>query len=237
MKLSYRNSPLEAVDTLMETLTLPNSSVFVLGPTDINFYEGVKIHTPEDIWSVNVFCDIFFSIKFNDTNGGETNSSKYGLVYIDNPNRCTGVLYSTDNIVDLAKAFPRAFFAINESHHCFTEGRDYREESLEELLSLSNIALIEPYETPCPREIKETVNCRNWFSKSLAKENIKVYNKDGNFVVVEHKKHKKILEELSGLDILMNDMSEYPQMDNCIQIGANGGKKMELILSEIKRQT
>jgi histidinol-phosphate/aromatic aminotransferase/cobyric acid decarboxylase-like protein len=237
MKLSYQNSPLEAVDKLMDELRVSNSSVFVLGPTDVNFYEGIRVHTPENIWDVNIFCDIFFSIKFHDAEGGEINASKYRLVYIDNPNRCTGVLYPTGDIADLAKAFPKTFFIINESHHYFVEERDYREESVEELLSLGNVALVEPCDPPCLQEVRETVNCRNWFSKSLAKENVKVYNKNGDFVVVKHKKHKKILEELSGLDILMNDMSEYPQMDNCIQIGTNGGKKMELILSEIKRQT
>jgi hypothetical protein len=78
--------------------------------------------------------------------------------------------------------------------------------------------------------------CKDWFSKALVNLGVKVYTEGGKFVVMNHKKSKEILEELSDSDILIKDVSACPQMEDCIQVGIDGGKKMELVLSEIKRR-
>ena len=257
-------------------------NVFVLGPMsqDLNQFipSEVDVHThiPDNIWKVNAFCDVFFPASSTD-NRGEVSESQYDLIYINNPNDSTGVLYSTDDIFDLASTFPNAFFIINESYYDFSERYDFRGKALEEFMLLNNLIIVrkfkprsggdlpsveytlsskwlsnsflKSYDTPSKEEQNMDISkvmreetrvdntCRDWFSKALVDLGVKVYTGNSNFVVVNHKKSKEILEELSNSDILINDMSTYPQMKDCIKVGIGGGRKMELVLSEIRRRT
>lgn len=257
-------------------------SVFVLGPVSEDLRQfmfgeiDVYTHIPDNIWKANVFCDVFFPASSTD-NRGEVSESKYDLIYINNPNDSTGVLYSTDDIFDLASTFPNTFFVINESSHDFSERYDFKGRALGEFMQLNNLviarnfeprswggspsfeytlaskwlnnSLLKTYDNPrkegqnidiskvMREEARVDSTCRNWFSKALVDLGVKVYTGSSNFVVVNHKKSKEILEELSNSDILINDMSTCPQMKDCIKVGIGGGRKMELVLSEIKRRT
>ncbi len=261
-----------ALKNIFDTFLNVGSKVFVLGPTytQIDTFiisNGAKIisHVPKVIWNVNILDELVEPLGISNAD----------IVYINNPNNPTGVLYNIKSIGKLAKMYKSKLFIIDEAYYEFCGetsidlielgniilvrtfskalglaglrlGYTISSDAINRLLSLirngkevnsfaqrAGIVVLDNIES-IRESIKNTISTRNWFCKVISDLGIKVYNTNGNYVVIRHQKYKEIIKNLFESNIIIRDRSTLPQMHDCIRITIGSRNQMEIVLNLIR---
>jgi histidinol-phosphate aminotransferase len=138
--ITVYNGSDSALKNIFDAFLTKGSKVFVLGPTytQINTFilsNGAEIHThiPEDIWNVNTHNELFLPLNQND-------GVKFDVVYLNNPNNPTGVLYSVNKIRSTARSHPKTLFVIDEAYYdfCHVTSKDLA-------IELSNVVVVRTF--------------------------------------------------------------------------------------------
>ena len=134
--ITVYNGSDSALKNIFDAFLNNGDKVYVLGPTytQINTFilsNGAEIYThiPEDIWSVDVYNEVLRPHE----------KSKFNIVYLNNPNNPTGVLYKVSSISQLAEAFPDTLFVIDEAYY------DFCQVTSKELVSWGNVIIVRTF--------------------------------------------------------------------------------------------